>query len=129
MEIRPIFFKEIVGSISLKNDDSFLYEKYLHSREGKSRRRFFLPKASLISIFQNFYCARKRLSCLTPFYAKAAPKFNPNPGRRREDSWRLPPDAASVSAFRALPISDGRFAPNAISLPRPRTFETADKRR
>ena len=37
MEIRLIFFKEIVGLISLKNEISFTYEKHLRSREEKSR--------------------------------------------------------------------------------------------
>jgi len=54
MEIRLIFFKEIVGVISLKKRLTCLYEKHLRSREEKSRRRFFLPKVSLISILQKF---------------------------------------------------------------------------
>jgi len=54
MEIRLIFFKEIVGLISLKTGLKFLYRKHLCSREEKSGRRFFLPKASLISILQKF---------------------------------------------------------------------------
>jgi len=52
MEIRLIFFKEIVGLISLKTERKQQYEKHLRSREEKSSRRFFLPKASLISILQ-----------------------------------------------------------------------------
>jgi len=54
MEIRLIFFKEIVGVISLKKRLIYLYEKHLRSREEKSRRRFFLPTVSLISILQKF---------------------------------------------------------------------------
>jgi len=54
MEIRLIFFKEIVGVISLKTGLKYQYEKHLRSREEKSRRRFFLPKVSLISILQKF---------------------------------------------------------------------------
>jgi len=52
MEIRLIFFKEIVGLISLKNAINSLHIRHLGSREGKSLRRFFLPKVSLISILQ-----------------------------------------------------------------------------
>ena len=55
MEIRLIFFKEIVGVISLKNGPTSLHEKHLRSREEKSRRRFFLTKVSLISILQNSF--------------------------------------------------------------------------
>jgi len=54
MEIRLIFSKEIVAVISLKRGLICLYEKHLRSREEKSRRRFFLPKVSLISILQKF---------------------------------------------------------------------------
>jgi len=54
MEIRLIFFKEIVGVISLKNGLISPCAKHSRSREEKSRRRFFLPKASLISILQKF---------------------------------------------------------------------------
>jgi len=54
MEIRLIFFKEIVGVISLKKGLMYLYAKHLLSGEEKSRRRFFLPKVSLISILQKF---------------------------------------------------------------------------
>ena len=54
MEIRLIFFKEIVGVISLKMGLISRYEKHLRSREEKSRRIFFLPKVSLISILQKF---------------------------------------------------------------------------
>ena len=54
MEIRLIFFKEIVGLISLKKGLMSVYEKHLRSREEKSPRRFFLPKVSLISILQKF---------------------------------------------------------------------------
>jgi len=54
MEIRLIFFKEIVGLISLKQGPIYLCAQHLRSREEKSRRRFFLPKASLISILQKF---------------------------------------------------------------------------
>jgi len=54
MEIRLIFFKEIVGLISLKKGLIYQYAKHLSSREEKSRRRFFLPKVSLISILQKF---------------------------------------------------------------------------
>ena len=53
MEIRLIFFKEIVGLISLKTGLTYQYPKHLRSREEKSTRRFFLPKVSLISILQN----------------------------------------------------------------------------
>jgi len=53
MEIRLIFFKEIVGVISLKTGLKHQYKRHLRSREEKSRRRFFLPKVSLISILQN----------------------------------------------------------------------------
>jgi len=56
MEIRLIFFKEIVGLISLKTGLKHQYAKHLRSREGKSRRRFFLPKVSLIAILQKFSC-------------------------------------------------------------------------
>ena len=52
MEIRLIFFKEIVGLISLKKEVNFARTKRLRSREEESRRRFFLPKVSLISILQ-----------------------------------------------------------------------------
>ena len=57
MEIRLIFFKEIVGVISLKKGLIYQYAKHLRSREEKSTRRFFLPKVSLISILQksSFY--------------------------------------------------------------------------
>ena len=54
MEIRLICFKEIVGLISLKNEVNFEREAHLHPRKEKSRRRFFLPKVSLISILQEF---------------------------------------------------------------------------
>ena len=54
MEIRLIFFKEIVGVISLKKELIHLYGKHLRSREEKSRRRFFLPKVSLVSILRKF---------------------------------------------------------------------------
>jgi len=54
MEIRLIFFKEIVGLISLKTGLTYQYPKHLRSREEKSTRRFFLPKVSLISILQKF---------------------------------------------------------------------------
>ena len=54
MEIRLIFFKEIVGLISLKTELKYQYPKHLRSREEKSTRRFFLPKVSLISILQKF---------------------------------------------------------------------------
>jgi len=50
MEIRLIFFQEIVGVISLKNADNSFLKKLLVFREEKSSRRFFLPKVSLISI-------------------------------------------------------------------------------
>jgi len=53
MEIRLIFFKEIVGLISLKTGLEQQYAKHLGSRKEKSSRRFFLPKVSLISILQN----------------------------------------------------------------------------
>ena len=54
MEIRLIFFKEIVGVISLKTELKYQYPMHLHAREEKSTRRFFLPKVSLISILQKF---------------------------------------------------------------------------
>jgi len=54
MEIRLIFFKEIVGLISLKKRLKCQYAQHLRSREEKSRKRFFLPKVSLISILQKF---------------------------------------------------------------------------
>jgi len=54
MEIRLIFFKEIVGVISLKTGLKYQYPKRVRSREEKSPRRFFLPKVSLISILQKF---------------------------------------------------------------------------
>ena len=54
MEIRLIFFKEIVGLISLKNEVNLAFTKHLRFSEEKSRRRFFLPKVSLISILQKF---------------------------------------------------------------------------
>jgi len=54
MEIRLIFFKEIVGLISLKKGLPYPCAKLFRSREEKSRRRFFLPKVSLISILQEF---------------------------------------------------------------------------
>jgi len=54
MEIRLIFFKEIVGVISLKTGVKYQHPKHLRSREEKSTRRFFLPKVSLISILQKF---------------------------------------------------------------------------
>ena len=60
MEIRLIFFKEIVGLISLKKEVSFARTKRLRSREEKSRRRFFLPKVSLISILQK---STDKLTC------------------------------------------------------------------
>ncbi len=52
MEIRLTFFKEIVGLISLKKELMYPCAKLFCSREEKSRRRFFLPKVSLISILQ-----------------------------------------------------------------------------
>jgi len=54
MEIRLIFFKEIVGVISLKTEGKYLHPQHLRSREEKSTRRFFLAKVSLISILQKF---------------------------------------------------------------------------
>ena len=54
MEIRLIFFKEIVGSISLKKGLKSCSFRRLPSVEEKSRSRFFLPKVSLISILQKF---------------------------------------------------------------------------
>ncbi|RLC36034.1 hypothetical protein DRH29_05340 [candidate division Kazan bacterium] len=54
MEIRLMFFKEIVGVISLKTEVKYLHPKHLRSREEKSTRSFFLPKVSLISILQKF---------------------------------------------------------------------------
>ena len=54
MEIRLIFFKEIVGLISLKTELKYQYPMHLRAREEKSTRRFFLPKVSLISILQKF---------------------------------------------------------------------------
>jgi len=54
MEIRLIFFKEIVGLISLKTELKYQYPMHLPAREEKSTRRFFLPKVSLISILQKF---------------------------------------------------------------------------
>jgi len=54
MEIRLIFFKEIVGLISLKTGLKRQLTKQVRSQEEKSRRRFFLPKVSLISILQKF---------------------------------------------------------------------------
>ena len=53
MEIRLIFFKEIVSVTSLKTGLKWQCPKHLRSREEKSTRRFFLPKVSLISILQN----------------------------------------------------------------------------
>jgi len=44
MEIRLIFFKEIVGVISLKTGLNYQHPRHLRSREEKSRRRFFLLK-------------------------------------------------------------------------------------
>jgi len=52
MEIRLIFFKEIVSVISLKTGLKYQYAQHLRSWEEKSPRRFFLPKVSLISILQ-----------------------------------------------------------------------------
>ena len=46
MEIRLIFFKEIVGLISLKNEVDFGYATQLRSREEEPRRRFFLPNVT-----------------------------------------------------------------------------------
>jgi len=54
MESRLIFFKEIVGVISLKKGIRYPFAKHFGSREEKSRRRFFLPKVSLLSILQKF---------------------------------------------------------------------------
>jgi len=54
MEIRLIFFKEIVGLISLKNGLNLSCIQHLSYWEEKSPRRFFLSKASLISILQKF---------------------------------------------------------------------------
>ena len=54
MEIRFIFFKEIVGLISLKTELKYQYPMHLRAREEKSTRRFFLPKVSLISVLQKF---------------------------------------------------------------------------
>jgi len=56
MEIRLIFSKEIVGLISLKTRLAFQYAEHSGSREEKSRKKFFLPKVSLISILQKFSC-------------------------------------------------------------------------
>jgi len=63
MEIRLIFFKEIVGVISLKTEVKYLHPKHLRSREEKSTRRFFLPKVSLISILQKFSKDLRAFSC------------------------------------------------------------------
>ncbi len=52
MEIRLMFFKQIVGVISLRTEFKCQYRKHLRSREEKSRRRFFFPEVSLISILQ-----------------------------------------------------------------------------
>jgi len=54
MEIRLILFKEIPEPISLNNPPHGLCIKRLPFRKGKSRRRFFLPQVSLISILQKF---------------------------------------------------------------------------
>jgi hypothetical protein len=53
MEIRLILFKEIGFGISLNNPPKRLRVKHLLFRKEKSRKRFFLPKVSLISILQN----------------------------------------------------------------------------
>jgi len=50
MEIRLLFFKETGLLIPLKNQLKSFQRKYLLLRKEKSRRRFFLPKISLISI-------------------------------------------------------------------------------
>ena len=52
MEIRLIFLKEIIVVISLKDQPNSFFIKHLMFEKKKSRRRFFLPKASLISILQ-----------------------------------------------------------------------------
>jgi len=41
MEIRLIFFKEIVGLISLKTELKYQYPMHLRAQEEKSTRRFF----------------------------------------------------------------------------------------
>ena len=84
MEIRLIFFKEIVGLISLKKGSVYPYAKHFRSREEKSRRRFFLPKVSLLSILQKSThhlrfdspypiatAANPRIKC-SPTYSRAA---------------------------------------------------------
>jgi len=43
MEIRLIFFKEIVGWISLKNGPRFSFRKHVLSREEKIARKIFSP--------------------------------------------------------------------------------------
>ncbi len=53
MDIRPVFFKEIGFTISLKNWLSACFVKYIRVWEGKIKRRFFLPKVGLMSILQN----------------------------------------------------------------------------
>jgi len=40
MEIRLIFFKEIVGVISLKTEVTYLHPKHLRSRESKPNLHF-----------------------------------------------------------------------------------------
>ena len=62
MEIRLIFFKEIVRVISLKTGLTHQYSKHVRAREEKSPGRFFLPKVSLISILQNFTCENTKLT-------------------------------------------------------------------
>ncbi len=52
MEIRLIFFKEIVGVISLKTGLNYQHPRHLRSREEKIEKEVFPPKVSLISILQ-----------------------------------------------------------------------------
>lgn len=54
MEITPMFFKAIIGVISSKKKANFRQGKYLRPMEEASRRGFFLPTVSLISILHNF---------------------------------------------------------------------------
>jgi len=53
MEIRLILFKEISFGISLNNPPNRLRIRHVPFQKEESRRRFFLPKVSLISIFQD----------------------------------------------------------------------------
>ena len=52
MEMELMFFEEVAGVISLKKELPCPCAKHFRWREEESRRRFFLRKVSLISIWR-----------------------------------------------------------------------------